>query len=148
MAPNPGPKPHSKNGRDGALRKWRCHRRPRRIIAAQPSVVGRPTASILPALRAGTSQRDVPTIKSWRRAAGLNTLGLPPGYRENPALLQTLPDEPNRSQLLRNPKNWIEKECLYCGASMLSLKKNRTFCSANCRRSFEFRKKNPLPIIE
>lgn len=88
------------------------------------------------------------TKKSWRRAAGLTSLGLPRGYRDNPTLLQSLPDEPKRSLPLRNPKNWIEKECLYCGASMLSQYKNRMFCSVNCRRSFEFRKKNPLPGIE
>ena len=88
------------------------------------------------------------TKTAWRRTAGLTSLGLPRDYRNNPALLQTLLDEPKRSLPLRNPKNWIEKECLYCGASMLSLKDDRTFCSANCHRSFEFRKKNPLPIIE
>lgn len=87
------------------------------------------------------------TKKAWRRAAGLNSLGLPPGYRDNPALLKALPEEPNRSLRLRKPKNWIEKECLYCGALMLSLQSNRTFCSTHCRRSFEFRKKNPLPIM-
>jgi len=85
------------------------------------------------------------TIKSRRRATGLTSLGLPRGYRNDPSLLQLLPNEPKRGFSLRHPKNWIEKECLYCGAAMLSLKTNRTFCSVPCRRSFEFRKKNPLP---
>jgi hypothetical protein len=87
------------------------------------------------------------TIQSRRRAAGLTSMGLPRGYRNDPSLLETLLDEPKRGLLLRNPKNWIEKECLYCGAIMLSAKNNRTFCSVNCRRSFEFRKKNPLPVM-
>lgn len=84
------------------------------------------------------------TVKSRRRAAGLTSLGLPRGYRDDPSLLLTLPTEPKRGFSLRNPKNWIEKECRYCGASMISFKSNRTFCSARCRRSFEFREKNPL----
>jgi hypothetical protein len=87
------------------------------------------------------------SIISRRRSAGLTSLGLPQGYRNDPSLLETLPDEPKRGALRRNPKYWIEKECLYCGATMLSLKNNRTFCSVNCRRSYEFRKRNPLPIM-
>jgi hypothetical protein len=86
------------------------------------------------------------TIISRRRAAGLTLLGLPRGYRNNPSLLQALPDEPKRGFLRRNPENWIEKECHYCGASMLSPKNNRMFCSVHCRRSYEFREKNPLPV--
>ena len=89
--------------------------------------------------------QNTQTIKSWRSAAGLTSRGLPRGYRDDPSLLQALPDEPKRGFSRRNPKNWIKKECLYCGASMLSLQTNRTFCSVHCRRSFEFRKKNPLP---
>jgi hypothetical protein len=87
------------------------------------------------------------TLKSRRRAIGLTSLGLPPGYRNDPSLLQTLPEEPKRGALRRNPNYWIEKECLYCGAPMLSLKNNRTFCSVHCRRSYEFRMKNPIPGV-
>jgi len=87
------------------------------------------------------------SIRSRRHAAGLTSIGLPRGYRNDPSLLQSLPDEPKRGAFRRNPKNWIEKECLYCGAAMLSMNSNRTFCSVRCRRSYEFRKKNPLPDL-
>ena len=79
-----------------------------------------------------------------RRTTGLTVLGMPRGYRNNPSLLAELPDRPKRGFSLRNPANWVEKECLYCGELMLVGKNRRTFCSVNCRRSYEFRRKNPL----
>jgi hypothetical protein len=92
-----------------------------------------------------TSHHDVkPQLRDRRRAAGLTLQGLPRGYRDNPLLLQMLPDEPRRGFSLRKPENWIEKECLYCGAPMLSTKNHRTFCSRNCHRSYKFRQKHPM----
>jgi hypothetical protein len=74
----------------------------------------------------------------------LTSLGMPRGYRNNPSLLEQLPARPRRGFSLRNPANWIEKECLYCGALMIVGKNRRTFCSVNCRRSYEFRQKHPM----
>jgi hypothetical protein len=74
----------------------------------------------------------------------LTSLGMPRGYRNNPALLELLPARPRRGLALRNPANWVEKECLYCGALMIVGKNRRTFCSVRCRRSYEFRQKHPL----
>ena len=91
-----------------------------------------------------TSTAAVNRLRAQRRASGLTSMGLPRGYRNNPALLQTLPDQPGRGFSLRKPSNWIEKECLYCGALMIAPKNRRIFCSVNCRRSYEFRRKNPL----
>jgi hypothetical protein len=86
-------------------------------------------------------------LRARRRAAGLTTQGLPRGYRNNPLLLQTLPAEPRRGFSLRKPENWIEKECLYCGALMLSTKNHRIFCSRNCYHSYKFRQKHTLLAI-
>jgi hypothetical protein len=82
--------------------------------------------------------------RAGRQTAGFTVLGLPRGYRNNPSLLADLPDRPRRGFSLRNPANWAERECLYCGALMIVGKNRRTFCSVNCRRSYEFRQKNPL----
>ena len=91
-----------------------------------------------------TSLAAVNSLRERRRAAGLTSMGLPRGYRDNPALLQALPDQPRRGYSMRKPENWVEKQCLYCGGIMISGTNSRTFCSVNCRRSYEFRQKNPL----
>ena len=91
-----------------------------------------------------TNNAAVNRLRARRRAAGLTTLGLPRGYRNDPSLLLALPDQPGRGVSLRKASNWIEKECLFCGALMISPKNRRIFCSVNCRRSYEFRQKNPL----
>jgi hypothetical protein len=87
---------------------------------------------------------EATSIRAQRVAAGLTVRGLPRGYRNNPSLLQTLPDEPKRGFFRRNPENWLVKECLYCGAQMLSPKNRRKYCSVRCRRSYEFREKYPM----
>src|SRR5579863_3233240 len=98
-----------------------------------------------PNLMAKNNSSNLSKLRVQRRSTGLTSLGLPPGYRDNPVLLQGLPDEPRRGFSLRNPANWVEKECLYCGAMMVS--NRRTFCSKRCRHSYEFRQKNPLLAV-
>jgi hypothetical protein len=85
-------------------------------------------------------------LRDQRQALGLTLLGLPRGYRNNPALLQMLVEEPKRGLSQRNPANWVEKECLYCGA--LVFLKRRIFCSVQCRHSYQFRQKHPLLAVK
>jgi hypothetical protein len=85
---------------------------------------------------------NMKSLRALRREAGLTAQGLPRGYRDNPLLLSKLPQAPRRGLSQRNPTNWVEKECLYCGAR--AFLKGRTFCSVQCRRSYEFRQKHPL----
>jgi hypothetical protein len=84
------------------------------------------------------SNKHVKSLKARRKAAGLTMQGLPKGYRENAALLATLPDEPKRGISSRNPLNWLEKKCLFCGRLIISNKRNQKFCSRPCRHSYEF----------
>ena len=91
-----------------------------------------------------THRAAVNGLRAGQQTTGLTTLGMPRGYRDNPSLLADLPDRPKRGFALRNPANWVEKECLYCGALMVVGINRRTFCSVSCRRSYEFRQKNPL----
>jgi len=92
-----------------------------------------------------TSNEQVKSLRARRKAAGLTTLGLPKGYRENAALLAQLPDEPKRGVSSRNPLNWLEKKCLFCGTLIISNKRYRKFCSRPCRYNYEFQQKQRLP---
>jgi len=93
------------------------------------------------------SNKHVKSLRSRRQAAGLTTRGLPKGYRKNPALLAKLPDEPKRGVSSRNPLNWLEKKCLFCGQLIISNKRHQKFCSRPCRFSYEFQQKQRLPGV-
>jgi hypothetical protein len=92
-----------------------------------------------------TTCKPVKSLRVRRKAAGLTTRGLPKGYRANAALLAQLPDEPKRGISSRNPLNWLEKKCLFCGELILSNKRHQKFCSRPCRFSYEFQQKQRLP---
>ncbi len=95
-----------------------------------------------------TSHRPVKSLRARRKAAGLTTRGLPKGYRNNPALLAQLPDEPKRGISSRNPLNWLEKKCLFCRELIISNKRQQKFCSRHCRFSYEFQQKQRLPGVK
>jgi hypothetical protein len=95
-----------------------------------------------------TSNEPVKSLRERRKAAGLTTRGLPKGYRENAALLAKLPDEPKRGISSRNPLNWLEKKCLFCGMLIYSNKPNQKFCSRPCRHNYEFQQKQRLPGLK
>src|SRR5580658_8787392 len=90
------------------------------------------------------SNEPVKSLRARRKAAGLTTRGLPKGYRQNPALLAKLPDEPKRGVSSRNPLNWLEKKCLFCRTLIISNKRDQKFCSRPCRYSYESQQKQRL----
>jgi hypothetical protein len=63
-----------------------------------------------------TSKEPINSLRARRKAAGLTMRGWPKGYRENPALLAKLPDEPKRGISSRNPLNWLEKNVYFAGS--------------------------------
>ena len=91
-----------------------------------------------------TSNEHVKNLRARRKAAGLTMRGLPKGYRKNPALLNQLPDEPKRGISSRNPLNWLEKKCLFCGVLIYSNKRSQKFCSQSCRHNYELQQKQRL----
>jgi hypothetical protein len=92
-----------------------------------------------------TGYKPAESLRERRKDAGLTTRGLPKGYRKNAALLANLPDEPKRGVSSRNPLNWLEKKCLFCGTLIISNKRYRKFCSRPCRYNYEFQQKQRLP---
>jgi len=91
-----------------------------------------------------TNNEHVKSLRARRKAAGLTTRGLPKGYRKNPALLNQLPDEPKRGITSRNPLNWLEKKCLFCGVLINTNKRSQKFCSQTCRHKYELQQKQQL----
>jgi hypothetical protein len=94
--------------------------------------------------RAKSTKTGMRGLHTGQATIELTATGMPRGYRDNPLLLAELPARPRRGFALRNPANWIEKECLYCGALMVVGSSRRIFCSINCRTSYKFRQRNPL----
>ncbi len=60
-----------------------------------------------------SNRASVNGLRAEQEIIELASLGLPRGYRNNPALLQALTVQPRRGFSLRKPANWAEQECLY-----------------------------------